>query len=209
MTANRFPATLVVASALAGLMLVNASCNSSKSDPPAPTSSRDREVLVQPGVPGGVEVRTYRATANVTALDKTKRTVTFVGTDGKKQTVTCGPEVKNFDQIKVGQQIKAELIEQVAVYMATEEPTVKAGEVTMLALPPQGGKPAAVAANTTQVVATVTAIDSANRRATLKFPDGSTRDVKVRNDIDLSQRKVGEQVVIRVTEAIAIAVDEP
>jgi hypothetical protein len=43
----------------------------------------------------------------------------------------------------------------------------------------------------------------------LRFPDGSTEILPVRDDIDLDQRRVGEQVVFRVTEMIAISVEKP
>jgi len=64
-------------------------------------------------------------------------------------------------------------------------------------------------AETVQVTATVTAIDQTNRTATLQFEDGSTKTLPVRDDIDLSQRKVGEKVVFQVTEMIAISVEKP
>lgn len=57
--------------------------------------------------------------------------------------------------------------------------------------------------------ATITAIDLKNHKATLRFADGTTQTVAVRADVDLTQRKVGELVYIRVTQAIAISVTEP
>jgi hypothetical protein len=47
-----------------------------------------------------------------------------------------------------------------------------------------------------------------NHEATLRFEDGSTKTVAVRPDVDLGQRKVGETVVIRITEALAINVEK-
>ena len=59
-----------------------------------------------------------------------------------------------------------------------------------------------------QVAATVTAIDLKRHRATLEFADGTTHTVDVRPDVDLTQRKVGEKVVIRATESLAISVEK-
>ena len=53
------------------------------------------------------------------------------------------------------------------------------------------------------------AIDPGKRTATLRFEDGSTKTFPVRDDIDLSLRKVGEKVVFLVTEMIAISVEKP
>lgn len=46
-------------------------------------------------------------------------------------------------------------------------------------------------------------------KAILQFEDGSTRTVAVRPDVDLGKRKVGDRVVIRTTEALAITVRNP
>ena len=59
------------------------------------------------------------------------------------------------------------------------------------------------------MTAKVTAIDTQHRKATLQFEDGSSRVVAVREDVDLSKRKVGESVVIRITESLAIQVAKP
>ena len=62
---------------------------------------------------------------------------------------------------------------------------------------------------TRQVTATVVGIDLEKRTATLGFQDGSTKAFPVRSDIDLSKHKVGEQVVFRITEMIAIRIEKP
>ena len=61
----------------------------------------------------------------------------------------------------------------------------------------------------TQVTGTVTAIDQEQRTATLQFKDGSTKTLPVRDDIDLTLRKVGDRVVFRLTEKLAISVEKP
>jgi hypothetical protein len=76
-------------------------------------------------------------------------------------------------------------------------------------LAPEGAKPAGLTITTIQIAATVTAIDADNRVATLVFADGSKKAVKVRPDVDLAQRQVGEQVSITITEAMAISVNAP
>jgi hypothetical protein len=63
--------------------------------------------------------------------------------------------------------------------------------------------------NTAKVTAKVTAIDLNHHKATLQFPDGTTRTVAVRKDVDLTRRKVGEEVAIRTTEAVAILAAKP
>jgi hypothetical protein len=60
-----------------------------------------------------------------------------------------------------------------------------------------------------QVTAKVVAIDRWNHKASLQFPDGTTRTVAVRPDVDLARRHVGEEVVIRISEMLAISVEKP
>ena len=165
--------------------------------------------MYQQGVPGGIFVETYKNTATVTAIDAASRKVTLVTPDGRMDSFKAGPEVINFDQIQVGDQVKATVTERVAVYMAKDNPPASEGEAALVALAPKGAKPGALMANTVQVIAKVTAIDLKHHKATLRFPDGTTKKVAVRNDVDLTQRKVGEEVVIRVTEAVAISVEKP
>lgn len=166
-------------------------------------------VATQPGVPGGVMINTYQITATVKAIDAEDRKVTLVGADGKDAVVKCGPEVVNFPQIRVGDQVKATVTEQLVVAMATDASSDSNGAATAVALAPVGAKPGGMVAQTVQITATVVGIDLEHHRATLEFPDGSKKTFPVRPDVDLTQRAVGEQVTIRATESVAISVQEP
>lgn len=147
-------------------------------------------------------------TAKVTRIDAAHRKV-IVNHGGKETTLRCGPEVINFDQIRVGDQIKVVATEELVAYLAEADAPPSVGAATAVALVPKGAKPGGVIADTVQVTATVTAIDLRRHKATLQFPDGAARTVAVRPDVDLTKRRVGEQVVIRITEMLAIRVEKP
>lgn len=191
---------------LPAAMLTLTSCSSTSSKPPVETTST---ASFQPGVPGGVRVDTHKLTAKVKAIDTANRKVTLVTPDGEETTVKCGPEVINFDQIRVGDRLNVTVAEEVAAYMAKEGTTPTEGAAALVALAPKGAKPGGIVASTVQVTAKVTAIDLKHRKATLQFPDGTTRTVTVRDDVDLTKRRVGEEVVIRTTEILALAVEKP
>jgi hypothetical protein len=197
-------ACLLIAPALATVLTLT-SC-SSTSTPPGQSAT---VVATQPGVPGGVIINTHQITATVKAIDTADRKVTLVGADGKEAVVECGPEVVNFPQIQVGDQVKATVTEQLVVFMAKDAPPQTDAAATGVALAPVGAKPGGAVAQTVQVTATVADIDLKHHRATLEFPDGSKQTFAVRPDVDLTQRAVGEQVVIRATEAMAISVEKP
>jgi hypothetical protein len=57
-------------------------------------------------------------------------------------------------------------------------------------------------------VALIEKIDKKNQTVTLKGPEGRTTDVKVKRPQMLDQVKVGDEVVITYTEALAISVEK-
>ncbi len=194
---------LLMSPALATVLALT-SCSSS-----APEGQGASLVATQPGVPGGVMINTYQITATVTAINAADRKVTLVGQDGKETVFKAGPDVVNFPQIQVGDQVKATVTEQLVVFMATDAPPQTDGAAMAVALAPVGAKPGGMVAQTVQVKAKVVAINLKDHKATLEFPDGSKKTVAVRPDVDLTQRAVGEEVVIRCTEALAITVEKP
>ena len=67
----------------------------------AQTQNIDRNA----GKPSAVSVATLESMATVHAIDYEKRTGTLMLADGTTETFHAGPEVKDFDQIKVGDQV--------------------------------------------------------------------------------------------------------
>jgi translation elongation factor P/translation initiation factor 5A len=165
--------------------------------------------VIQPGQAGGVRVQTYKETATVTGIDNVTRRVTLVTKDGTKSTVKCGPEVANFAQLEVGDQVKAVVTEQFVVFVRRPGEPSGDGAAGVVALAPIGAKPGGVIANTEEITAKVKAIDLKHRRATLLFPDGTSHTFTVRPDVDMTKHAVGDEVVIRATEAVAISVAKP
>ena len=162
------------------------------------------------GVPGGVLVNTHEVNAKVVEIDHAKRTATLKDAEkGKTFTVKASPEAVNFDQVNVGDMVNFTLTEELVVYL--DEEGASTSEVTsgVVATAPKGAQPGGFIAGTRQVTGTVTAIDLKKRSATLEFKDGRTETFQVRKDVDLTKRKVGDRVVFRLTEKIAISVEKP
>jgi hypothetical protein len=166
-------------------------------------------VATAEGVAGGAIVQTYQVTAEVIAINPASRRVTLLSPDGIKQTVKVGPDAVNFDQIHLGDKVKARVTQDLVVQVAGIGESLSDQTISVVSLAPQGAKPGGVVAEVTRVTATVTAIDTQKRTATLCFQDGSTRTVAVRGDVDLGKRKVGETVVFGLTETVAISVEKP
>ena len=179
---------------------------SSTSEPPPPVGTAS--VSYTKGVPGGVIVQTAKMTATVTAINHAKRTATLLAPDGKNFAVKVGREAVNFDQLGVGDRINAVVTQRMVVSVEQGGTASADGTAAAAALAPKGAQPGGEAAVTTQVTAKVIAIDVEKHTATLEFDNGNIETV-VRDDVDLSRQKVGEQVVYRITQMTAIWVEKP
>jgi hypothetical protein len=161
-------------------------------------------------VPRGVIIADHVQTkAQVEAIDYSARTVVLKGEGGKTVELKVGPSAKNFDQVKVGDQVQADFYTSTAIFLrkSSEPPSAAAAEVVEVAAP--GEKPAGVVVNTREITATVDAIDPQRRMVTLTGPRGNTVSFKLGDAIEnVDQIHKGDQVVVRYTEAVALAVDK-
>lgn len=149
-------------------------------------------------------------TAKVVGIDRVDRNVTLRGPEGNVVTVEVSHAARNFDQIEIGDQVKVEYYQAVAMYVGKQgqKPDAVAGLITARA--PKGDKPAGVAVETVDVSATVEAIDKKKRTLTLKGPDGKLVTTKVDKSVGgFDTLKVGDSIHARFTEAIAISVEKP
>ena len=153
-------------------------------------------------------VETYTNSATVTYIDATHRKLALKFANGARRTVTCGPEVVNFPQIKVNDRVNVTLVNELAVSLGRGK-APSASATGAVALAPVGAKPGAVMANTVQITARITAINSTTRMVTLKLPNGTLKTLKVDPAVNLGKAKVGDNVTVRHTEAMAITVAKP
>lgn len=196
-----------VAALACSAMVLLASCTTEQKAPPkAAPASLERSVTTESGVAGGTVENVFIAQAVVTAIDQSTRRVTLAGPEGNKFTFTAGPEVKNLAQVRVGDKVTATFARRLVVTVRSDDAapslTVDATRATAL----RGEKPGMLVAEETEVVARVTGIDPVARTADLSFADGTVKNVPIRADVDLSRYKVGDNVVIRVTNALTVLV---
>ncbi|MGE4441775.1 MAG: hypothetical protein AB7D27_09840 [Desulfomicrobium sp.] len=175
---------------------------------PVQASASSATVYVE-GVPGGVIVHTEEVIAKVIEVDHQGRTAILQGADGETFTARVGEGAVNFDQVAVGDMVNVTLTEELVVFLDEEGAAPVDSSSSALATAPQGAQPGGLVVDTSQVTGTVTAIDPEQRTATLQFKDGSSKTLPVRDDIDLTRHKVGDQVVFRLTEKLAISVEKP
>ena len=157
--------------------------------------------------PGKVGVaQTVDVSATITAIDKSSRTITLKGPKGDELKIEAGPEVKNFDQLKVGDIVDMRYRETLALELKKGggmkvEKTEKAGAVG--AKP--GATPAGVVGRQVTVVGDVIKVNAATQTVTVKGPQ-RTVELKVRDPEQFKLIAVGDQIQATYTEALALAV---
>lgn len=188
-------------------MLVFSGCKTHTESSPFADNPKAR---TEKGVPGGVIVENYHdINARVTAIDAVKRTVTVVEANGTTSSFLCGSVVRNFDQIRVGDQLKVRLTELLSAALVGPNEASPDSSSTLLVRAPEGDMPAAAFAETTRITATITGIDTLRHIVSLRFPDGSLHHYAIRPDVSLKGVQHGEKVVISKTMAMAIWVQIP
>ena len=164
----------------------------------------------QAAEPGAIAVSVLKASATVAAVDAAKRTVTLKGEAGQTKTLNCGPEVRNFDQIKVGDTVNLSFVDEVAAYVRKADAPPMAEEAAMVALAPKGAKPGVLMAETVEVKAKVESVNTKKHTITFLNPDGSKKTVKVgKKAKELKELQKGDDIVLRITQALMIDVTAP
>ena len=169
----------------------------------------DTKAKAKPDAEGAIEVGAITATSKVTAVDPAKRTVTLTNEAGETNTYTLGKNVRNFDQIKVGDEVKATLLESVAVTVSKSSAPPNAGERDMVAVAPKGAMPGVIMAKTRQITAKIVSVDPQARTVTVEGPAGGTPTIKAGPKVNLDELQKGDDVTLRVTDALALRVEKP
>jgi len=159
-------------------------------------------------VPGRVITSTVRSMAIVEAVNRETREIKVIDASGRRYSFVASEMVANFDQIEPRDRIITEYMESVAILVAPVG-TPEIGDITAVELAPIGDKPGIKAVDTFMVKATIESFNVDDRVVLLRGEDGRTRTVQVADDVPFDLIKVGDEVRMRITEAIAISVVEP
>ena len=177
----------------------------------------------------GATADLIQVTAKVDAVDKKDRLITMTGPQGNTVVVQAGPKVKNFDQIKAGDDIVASYYEEISVVVtqsddgppATDQEGFAASEGAYAAPPAsvevdagaavaaKGAEPGAAAGEVVTIETTIEAVEYDTRIVTLAGQNGLSRRVKVGPEVEIEQLKTGDGVTIQITQAVAVDVQLP
>jgi Cu/Ag efflux protein CusF len=156
-----------------------------------------------PGTESAAELT--HATAMVTAIDRSARTVTLKKEDGEEVTISVPADVKAYDRIKVGDRIDIDYYESLAVSVLPPgaKPSMSERKSRQTSM---GGT---MTGKETTVSAQVMSVDPAANKVTFKGPRGKLTTVNVQ-DPSLQQKlpslKPGQVVQFVYTQATAASI---
>ena len=142
----------------------------------------------------------------VTALDKNTRAVTIQGATGKVMTVTAGPQIKNFNKIKVGDLVTLSYVAALGLELKKGGGRLRErieSEQSTAAKP--GEKPSGSMSRTVKVIADVTAVDAGAGTITLQGPQRSV-DLVVKDKELLRDVRVGDQIFATYEELTVLSI---
>jgi hypothetical protein len=175
-------------------------------------------IAQQPGAGGGAVVasepgkatiaRAAEVSAQVVGLDKATRTVTLKGPKGNVMDIVAGDEVKNFDQIRLGDFVVARYVQALTLELKKTKAGIREIAEKDAAVRAQPGeRPGGAVARQVTALADVIGVDPKKKIITLKGPKGNVVDLEVQNPDHFKVVKKGDQVEVTYTEALAMSVE--
>jgi Cu/Ag efflux protein CusF len=171
-----------------------------------PVMAQTGTTVVEKGPGVATAAQTIKLTATIAAIDAATRSITLKGAQGKEVTVTAGPEVKNFAQMKVGDQVNVAYIEALTLELKKGGGmAVARTEQAGMAGAKPGERPAGLVGRQVTIVADVVDVNAAAQTVTLRGPQ-RTVELKVRDPEQFKRVAKGDQVEATYTEAVAVEV---
>ena len=154
------------------------------------------------------EENLQKMTGVVEAVNAENRIVTIrsLGRD-EVMVMEVGDDVRNLDQVKVGDRVVTEFQEAIAVDLKKGGGLEQgAGVEASASRAEPGSKPSGSMSETTTLVATIVGIDPDEPSVTLQGPEGNVVEVLVQDPKKLKKVDLGDNVVITFKRALAISV---
>jgi len=146
--------------------------------------------------------------AQVVAIEKKTRTISLKGPKGKVVDIVAGDDVKNFDQIKVGDFLMVRYVQSLALELQKAKSGmsgISATDTVVKAEP--GQRPAVAGGREVSAIAKVTAIDQKAKTMSLTGPRGNVVTLDVQNPDQFKVVKMGDEVLVTYTEAVAVSIE--
>ncbi|HTY89407.1 MAG TPA: hypothetical protein VMB80_18300 [Candidatus Acidoferrum sp.] len=171
---------------------------------PAPAAP-DAPILIG----SGASASAAAGMVQVDAVDYTNRTCLLSRPGFEPIVFKVGPEYPNFDRVKVGDSFLTTVSKTFVAYLV--KPGVSPSSLTnaVATTMPAGAQPGGVMIRNVDYNAKILVLDYATRRVVLQYGKDQAQEVFVPPGVNLQLLHVNDDVFVRTTEAIAIAVAPP
>ena len=146
-------------------------------------------------------------TALVTAVDLKNRILTLKGPQGNEFAVYVDPAVKRLPEVKVGDTLVVRYFESVAIEFKKGDGIRMATVFDDSATAKASQAPGAAALTRVTVVSNIWAVNQAKGTVLVRGPYGHFAEVKLKDPGLLTGVKVGDQMQVTFTKAVAIGVE--
>jgi Cu/Ag efflux protein CusF len=171
------------------------------------TGSASRSANEPPAL--AIDIDTATVTKTVKGIDYETRTLTLESQNGATESYRASPDIKNFDQIQVGDKVRATVTDALAVAVRRSGTPPNGGEAVAVSLAPKGAKPGILVERTAEATAKIVNVDPASRTITVTELPSGPKTIKLAPSANVSDLKKGDDVVVRYTHALAINVSKP
>lgn len=155
---------------------------------------------------------TEEVTATVTAIEPETRLLTLRSADGNELVIEAGDQVRNFDQIEVGDRVDVSFYEALVAEVTDAPPSSETGSQPVVIdsrRAPLGERPGGAVTLVQTAVVTIDAVDPDENIVKFTGPDGEPREVAVmRPEMQkfIKTLSPGDRVQVTYGEALAVAV---
>ena len=164
-------------------------------------------VVVEKAPGAGAVTEAVQLQGKIKSINKKTRTAVVVGPNGNEIDFVLSEDVRNFDQIKVGDLVTLTFVQALALELRKtekKEPRTRVDSHNTITAKP-GAKPGMVTEKSVRVIADVVAVNPKAQTVTLRGPK-RTLELVVKDPETLKNVKVGDQVEGVYTEAMALTV---
>jgi len=155
----------------------------------------------------GTITQTHKIVATVESIDAAKRHVTLKGPKGNLLPLTVGPDVRNLEQVKVGDRVVVRYAEALSLTLMKDGKELRSStEASTGARAKAGERPGGVVAEEVKVTADVIGVNRKTHMVTLRGPN-EVVDLHVVDPQQLKLIKVGDQVDAVYAQALALSVE--
>jgi hypothetical protein len=159
-------------------------------------------------MPVDVSVQEIRTEAKIVELEKQSRTAVLRTPEGNLVKVHVSPEVRNFDQVKVGDEVvmRYQVATAIEIQSASKNAIRERIESSNTQTNKASSLPGVEVGKRVEILANIQSINRKARTMTLR---GATRTVTivVPANIDVAKLKVGQEVHAVITDAVMIEVE--